>query len=295
MFFTLSKIFWGLAQPSLLIALALVAGLALLLIGWKRSGGLLASLGIASYVAIGVFSAGQLLMAPLENRFAYDPEIADAPDGILLLTGPIDTQLSRARGELALSDGAERYVAFVELMRRYPEARGIITGGNASLTRESEGEAFYGRKLLQKLGFDVGRVTFETKARNTYENVLLSREIAGKDDPGRWVVVTSAFHMPRAIAVMRAQGWDAIPYPVDFRTEGERGRFFFTMGAGEALELTDLAAKEWLGLAAYYLAGRTDRLFPARARSAKRRTIWLLARPPRGRLDRAIPFNPARG
>lgn len=278
MFFTLSKIFWGLAQPSHLIAIALVAGLALLLIGWKRSGGLLAVLGMVAYVAVGVFSAGQLLMAPLENRFAYDPEIAEPPAGILLLTGPIDTQLSRARGELALSDGAERYVAFVELMRRFPDARGIVTGGNASLTRESEGEAYYGRKLLEKLGFDVSRVTFETEARNTYENVVLSREIAGRDDPGRWVVVTSAFHMPRAMAVMRAQGWDAIPYPVDFRTEGARGRFFFTMGAGEALELTDLAAKEWLGLAAYYLAGRTNRLLPARRNSARRPALWLQAR-----------------
>ena len=262
MFFYLSKVLWGVVQPSNLIALALVIGVVLMWARWRRVGGSLMVLGAAGYVAVVVFSAGQYLIAPLENRFAVNPVIASPPDGILLLGGPIDSQLTRARDQLAVHDGAERYIEFIDLLRRFPEARGVVSGGNPSLTRDSPGQASHARTLLEKLGFDITRVSFETGARNTFENVVLSRKLAQPEPGSRWVVITSAYHMPRAMAVMRAQGWDAIPYPVDFRTEGPQGRFLFTMGSGEALELTDLATKEWVGLVAYYLTGKSTQLFP---------------------------------
>ncbi len=262
MFFYLSKLVWALIQPSTAIALALVLGLLLGWARWRRLGGTLVVLGAAGYIAIAVLSAGQLIIAPLENRFPVNPQILEAPDGILLLGGPIDSQLSAARGQLALFDGAERYVAFVELMRRFPDARGVVSGGNPSLTRDSAGQASHARDLLQKLGFDISRVTFETQARNTHENIVLSRELVAPQADSRWIVITSGYHMPRAVGVMRAQGWPAIAYPVDFRSEGEGGRFFFTTTHGEALEVADLAAKEWLGLFAYYLSGKTSELLP---------------------------------
>ena len=74
-------------------------------------------------------------------------------------------------------------------------------------------------------------------------------------------MITSAYHMPRAIAVLCKQGWDALPYPVDFRTEGPGGQLLFTTTGGEDLQLTDLAVKEWLGLAVYYLTGKSGTLF----------------------------------
>lgn len=262
MFFYLSKIVWGLAQPSILIGLILVFGLLLLLFKQRMAGTIMSVLGAGSYIAIVVFSAGQLLIAPLENGFAANPTVTAAPDGILLLGGPIDSQLTRARGQLSLQSGAERYIEFANLLRRFPDARGIVSGGNPSLTRHSPGQAFYARDLLEKLGIDLDRVTFETRARNTYENIRFSQELAKPAEGSRWLVVTSAYHMPRALGVMRAAGWTATPYPVDFRTEGKQGRFLFTMTGGEALEVTDLAVKEWIGLVAYYLTGRSSHVLP---------------------------------
>lgn len=256
MFFYLSKLFWSLAQPSMLIGLILVMGLVLLLARRRIAGAVMSILGAGAYVAIVVFSAGQLLIAPLENGFSANPKMATPPDGILLLGGPIDSQLTQARGQLTLQSGAERYIEFANLLRRYPKARGIVSGGNPSLTRYSPGQAFFARDLLTKLGVDLDRVSFETKARNTYENIRFSRELAKPLEGRHWLVVTSAYHMPRALGVMRAAGWTATPYPVDFRTEGKQGRFFFTMTGGEALEVTDLAVKEWIGLLAYYFSGR---------------------------------------
>ncbi len=263
MFFYLSKIAWSLVQPSMLVALLIVSGLILMLVKWRISGAILSALGAAAYVAIVLFSAGQFLIAPLENRFAANPRLAEAPDGIILLGGPIDSQLSRARGQVTIYSGAERYIEFAGLLRRYPGAKGIVSGGNPSLTRNSLGQAHYARSLLEKMGVDLKRVTFEAKSRNTVENIRLSTALMQPAEGGRWLVVTSAYHMPRALGVMRAQGWNAIPYPVDFRTEGETGRFFFTLGGGEAMELTDLAVKEWIGLTAYYLTGRSAQLLPS--------------------------------
>jgi uncharacterized SAM-binding protein YcdF (DUF218 family) len=262
MFFYLSKFAWAAVQPTNLMALTLVFGCLLALGRWRRTGLAFIFLGTIAYVAIMVFSAGQLLIAPLENRFAANPEISQPPDGILLLGGPLDSQLTAARQQLAAYDGTERYLEFIRLMRLYPEARGVISGGNPSLTRDSPGQASHARTLLENLGFDISRVTFETQARNTLENVVLSAELVSPLADERWIVVTSAYHMPRAMGVLRHHGWEALPWPVDFRTEGPDGRFFFTTTGGEALEMTDLAAKEWLGLAVYYFTGRSAAFFP---------------------------------
>lgn len=263
MFFVLSKIFWSVAQPSSAIGLGFLVGMVLQATRWRRLGAWLVGLAAAAYMAIVWLPVGQLLLAPLENRFPIEPRIEGPVAGVLMLDGPVDSQMSMARGQVAIHDGAERYLEFVRLMRRYGQARGIVTGGNPTLTRDSAGQAAHGRTLLENIGFDVARVAFETQARNTHENVTLSMPIADPGADGRWIVITSAYHMPRTMGVLAAQGWEAVAWPVDYKSEGEAGRLFFTTSASEAMGLVDLAAKEWIGLVAYYVSGRTETLFPA--------------------------------
>jgi uncharacterized SAM-binding protein YcdF (DUF218 family) len=79
----------------------------------------------------------------------------------------------------------------------------------------------------------------------------------------RWILVTSAAHMPRAIAVFRAAGFPIEAYPVDYQTRGRDDVIGLNTSFPEGLEMTDQAIHEWAGLVIYRLAGRTSKLFPA--------------------------------
>ena len=165
--------------------------------------------------------------------------------------------MTAARKQISVRDGAERYIELARLMRRYREATAVVSGGNPSLIYGQRGQAEFARRLLGPMGVEMSRVQFETKSRNTEENIQYSHAMLNPKPDAVWVVVTSAFHMPRAMSLMDAAGWKAIPYPVDYRTEGARGRFFFTLDAGEPFAVADLAAKEWVGMLFNVLFGRT--------------------------------------
>ena len=82
--------------------------------------------------------------------------------------------------------------------------------------------------------------------------------------PGeRWLLVTSAWHMPRSMGSFRAAGFPVTAYPVDYRTRGGEDARRGFLHTSEGLRRLDLMVKEWLGLLAYRLSGRTDALFPA--------------------------------
>jgi len=103
----------------------------------------------------------------------------------------------------------------------------------------------------------------EDRSRNTVENAVFSKAIAQPKSGERWLLVTSAHHLPRAVGVFRKVGFPVEPYPVDWRTRGPKDvlRPFATLGDG--LRRSDTAVREWVGLAVYWLTGRTSELFPA--------------------------------
>ncbi len=118
-------------------------------------------------------------------------------------------------------------------------------------------------KELEALGVPHDRITAEEQSRNTVENAVFSRLVAQPKPGERWLLVTSAFHMPRAIAAFRAAGFTVEAYPVDWRTRGpiDATRPFAALTDG--LAMTDVAVHEWIGLLVYRLTGRTTELFPA--------------------------------
>lgn len=221
---------------------------------------------MTSLVAIaiaGLSPFGNLLILPLEQRFPrWDPSHG-APDGIVVLGGAIETRISAARGEVALEDSAERIVATAQLARAYPNLRIVFTGGSDALVFEDFPEAPFAVRQLEALGVEHDRITAEEQSRNTVENAVFSRLIANPKAGEKWLLVTSAFHMPRAIGVFRAAGFPVEAYPVDWRTRGPADvtRPFYSLASG--LTVTDVAMHEWVGLLAYRLTGRTTALFPA--------------------------------
>jgi uncharacterized SAM-binding protein YcdF (DUF218 family) len=220
---------------------------------------------IASVVLLAIcgFSPlGDFLLYPLEARFPpWDPA-RGAPDGIIVLGGAIDADLSASHGKAVFTRAADRVVEAAALARQYPKARIIYSGGSANLIDVDAREADFAAALFERLGVARDRLMMERRSRNTRENAEFSKQLAAPKSGERWLLVTSAFHMPRSIGIFRKVGFPVEPYPVDWRT-GESGDLLnFSPFALDGLERTEIAVREYLGLVAYRISGKTSELFP---------------------------------
>jgi uncharacterized SAM-binding protein YcdF (DUF218 family) len=263
MFFTLSKLLGFFALPSnTLVSIGLI-GLVLLCTRFTRLASWLIVTSLVLIAIAGLSPLGNALILPLEQRFPQWDASRGAPDGIVLLGGMITPDVSSARGTVALNEAAERITATAELARRYPDARIIMTGGSGALIFDEGAEAIFAVRQLEALGIAHDRITAEQQSRNTIENAVFSRLIANPKPGERWLLVTSAYHMPRAMGVFRAAGFPVEAYPVDWRTRGPADLVRPFSSLSDGLQRTDTAAHEWVGLFAYWITGQTTALFPA--------------------------------
>lgn len=261
MFFVLSKtIGIALLPANFLIGIGLLGAILLA----TRLAGFGRRLLITSAVLLAVcgFSPlGDLLLHPLEARFPpWDPS-RGAPDGIVVLGGAIDADLSADHGAVVFARAADRVVEAAALARQYPKARIIFSGGSANLT-DGPREADYAAAIFERLGVAKDRLIMERRSRNTMENAEFSKELAAPKNGERWLLVTSAFHMPRSIGIFRKVGFAVEPYPVDWRTGRSVDLLEFSPFVLDGLERTEIAVREYLGLVAYRISGRTSELFP---------------------------------
>ncbi len=262
--FVLAKVFWIIFNPAhVLLLIGLVGVLALFAPRRRvRSVGRWLVTGMVSVLALLAVLPAGVWLGPLENRFPAPDRLPVRIDGVIVLGGALDSKRSHGRGRPELTEAADRVTALVELARRYPEVTFVFTGGSAALLGGSEREADLMPDLLARLGTTPDRLILERDSRNTHENAVRSMELAKPRPGATWVLVTSAFHMPRAVGVFRRIGWPVIPYPVDYRS---LGRMDWTSAPDltRALAELSLATKEWTGLAAYRAFGWSDSLYPA--------------------------------
>jgi uncharacterized SAM-binding protein YcdF (DUF218 family) len=263
-FFVVSKIFWMIASP---INLLLFGALAGVLLCFGRHAGLGRGLALTAsriLIAAATLPVGVLLIAPLEDRFPLPPPDLPPPEGIVVLGGAINDGVSQARQETVFDEGGERLTEAVVLAKRYPQARVVYTSGSSSFTGATSTEALQARKLMSQMGIAPERVTIEDKSRNTEENASFTAAIVHPQASQHWIVVTSAFHMPRAMGVFEKAGFHPIAYSVSFRTQGrEREDLRVTFDPVRNLRTFEIAVHEWIGLVAYWASGRSDHLFPA--------------------------------
>lgn len=262
MFFLLSKISGFFLTPSNVLMMVCMAGLALLLFGRKRLGRFLLIAGVLTLAIAGWSPLGNVLILPLEDRFPAWDSARGAPDGIVVLGGALSPEYSAARGAPQLNESAERLTVVAALARQYPAARIVFSGGNGSLFPGKAAEADFVRSLWESFGIPHERMQFESRSRNTAENARFTKDLVHPRAGERWLLVTSAYHMPRAMGVFRRAGFPVEAYPVDWRTRGETDLSTPFEGLAGGLARTDAAAHEWVGLFAYWLTGRTSALYP---------------------------------
>lgn len=240
----------------------MVVSLLAAIAGWRRT--VLASLILASLVLIATTNTplGNALLLPLEQRFQR-ADLSEDPAGIIVLGGGIESVISERRGVIEQGNAADRLYEAAMLARRFPNAKLVYTGGPGSVFNQDHTGAEAALRYLISFGIDERRVTIEKNSRNTFENAVLSSEIVELKAGDKWVLVTSAFHMPRAIGVFRKQGWHVLPWPCDFRTFGPEAVRDFSSSTHSNLSNLSLAIKEWVGLSAYLMTDRIDSIFPA--------------------------------
>jgi uncharacterized SAM-binding protein YcdF (DUF218 family) len=265
LFFVLSKTFGIMLLPTnFLIGVGLIGAILLP----TRLMSLGRKLLIASVVLLAIcgFSPfGYWVLYPLESRFPPWDASRGAPDGIVVLGGAIDADLSAERGVAVYSGSADRLIAAAALARRYPNARIIYSGGSANLVSNDAKEADYARAVFESLGIPKERLTMERRSRNTRENAEFSKVIAAPKSGERWLLVTSAYHMPRSIGLFRKAGFAVEPYPVDWHTGARADLLAFSPIAVDGLGRTDTGIREWIGLVAYRATGKIDDLWPGPA------------------------------
>jgi uncharacterized SAM-binding protein YcdF (DUF218 family) len=243
-FFVLAKLFWFVFEPGNFLVLFLLAGVVLLAL--RRRAGMWVTFAAATCLfAVLVLPVNRWPARPLEDRFLPPASIARV-DGILVLGGGHNDSL----------------VSAADLLRRYKSARLVFSGGNGSLDAEDAPEADKARIVLKQIGIDTGRVTFENRSRNTWENLVFAKALVRPKPGETWLLVTAGRHMPRAIGVAQHIKWNMLPWPYD-REDRRHDTAFYDSSLSDKLHDLEDSLHEWVGLVAYRLTGKTDTLFPA--------------------------------
>ncbi|MGI9480163.1 MAG: YdcF family protein [Hyphomicrobiaceae bacterium] len=281
MFFVLSKIIFALIAPSNICVLLILAGVLLgLRQRFQRLGRRLIVSGLSLLLVFGFSPLGKWINKPLDDRFAAAPLPANRDiSHIILLGGFEQPSIAYGRDRISTNASGERILAMPLLARRYPRAKIVFSGGHGSLL----GEKFDSLKSIENYLVGAGvaraRLVLEGQSRNTWQNATYVRELLEQHKqacPCGFLLVTSAWHMPRAMGVFRQAGFtqdsrQLYAYPTDFRTRPGRYLWLPFSRLDEGLRLMDQSVKEWIGLLAYWMTGRTATLWPGPSASADNR------------------------
>ena len=262
MFFFISKLFWIVAQPLSLAFFAVLFGLVAGWLRWRRLALVFSGLAALLLFVTLFTTTGSYALQALEERFARPVSDPASVSCMIVLGGAFETEVTTTRGGMEFNQAAERFVEALRLARLYPAARILVSGGDGSITGDYEGDAAASRRFFAAFGIDPARLLLDTQSRNTEENARNTEGLLRSAAIGDCLLITSSYHMPRSVGLFRKAGIAVTPWPVDYRTSGKvvLGPDFTqpTLNA----QLTATAMREWVGLVAYRLAGRTSSLYP---------------------------------
>jgi uncharacterized SAM-binding protein YcdF (DUF218 family) len=265
--FGLSKVLGFFALPSNLLIVLALTGILMMRTRFRGFGQGLLIGAVLLLAVVGIAPVGNALMLPLEERFPKWDSKGGSPHGIVVLGGAISPDVSAARKDIALNEAAERMTAVAKLARDHPSARIVFTGGSGRLFGGAT-EADVVTGLFESFGIPRDRIVLEERARNTVENAILTKALVQPKPDERWLLVTSAHHMPRSVGIFRKAGFPVEAHPVDFRTRGTDDLAGPVGSLAAGLARTDAAMHEWAGLIIYWLTGQTSELFPGPLQAA---------------------------
>jgi uncharacterized SAM-binding protein YcdF (DUF218 family) len=240
-----------LVQPVALIGWALLLSLALLLRApSSRRRALLAAGALALYGLFTTPLGANGLVRPLELRASREAvrcgDVSSGDPVIVVLAGGASAGAGSAERVEYLQEASYRRLLYgLRLAREKPASRVLISGSSLGGVPEVQLMAH----LALMTGLAPGRLVLDGSSRNTAASARAVRTILSQHGPAALFLVTSAMHMPRALALFRAQGLDACARPTDFRfvPPGWPG---YVIPQVSALDKSTDAVHEYLGLVA---------------------------------------------
>ena len=265
--FWLGKIVWAVFSPAHFIVILFIISLFMNQYGFMKP--FIRGITALFFLAALLFPVGDWALLPLEQCNS-DQGPPMRVDGVLVLGGGVNATVSDQRHAITFNDSAERIIALLKLLKQYPSAQFIYTGGSNSLRQASLGEAEYVKQFLDDMGVRPATMVFESHSRNTFEDAVLNKEVYGKTPKQNWLLVTSAFHMPRSYGIFQKLGQKTettfYPYVVDYKTGGQF-KFEMRMDMLQTLLKLDTAAHEYVGLLFNYLLKRSDNYLSCAAKT----------------------------
>ena len=258
MSFYLSKILWLIVNPFNIFIFITLFTMFLYFINFRRLSLIIYLINFIFIALISFLPIGSYLTYIIEKEFHTNTKFPQQVDGILILGGATNPLLFKEFDQISLNGSAERLVESVMIIRKFEKAKVIFSGGSGIINRSDLGHSQVAKLFYKKIGVDINKIFFEDKSRNTYENIIYSKKIAKPKKNENWLLITSAFHMKRALLIAEKNNWKLIPYAVDFKNIKE---FKLTPNLNLLSNLNSFQSglHEWLGLVSYYLMGRTDK------------------------------------
>ena len=260
--FLASKLFWLLAQPLSLVFILLVMSFLLAAAGFRRLYRFLSGLA-ATLLFLTLFtSTGTVALQVLENRIPRPASLPSDLSCIIILGGAFENEVIAKRGGIELNQAADRFVEGLKIAQSHPSARILVSGGDGSFSGQYDGDAQTSETFFSTFRIAPERLIREDQSRTTFENAANTKLLLEANGLSNCALITSAFHMPRSVGLFRKLGIAVTPWPVDYRTSGDA-----TLGPDFSqpslnAQLTTTAMREWTGLIAYFISGRTHVLFP---------------------------------
>lgn len=260
MSFYLSKIIWLIFNPFNIFIFLTIISLIFYFLYLKKLSIIIFLTNFTCLLTISIFPIGNYLIYKLEKEYHSKIQPPQNLHGILILGGATNPLLFKDHEEISFNDAAERLIEAFHLIKKYKNIKVIMTGGSGLINETEIGHADVAKIFFNKMDLDTSKIIFENKSRNTNENIILSKKIAKPNNDEKWLIITSAFHMKRAILIGQKNNWEFIPYAVDFKS---RSKFNFkpSIYLWSNLSSFQLASHEWIGLVSYFLMQRTDKIF----------------------------------
>lgn len=244
-----------LASPIGAFATGLIAGAVLAALRFRRLAGLIAGLAVAQLFVFSLIPVANALLRPLEDEARAEAAAAPACcyDAIVVLGGSIGGAMPPLRPDPELYDSSDRVWHAARLFHRGVAPRIVVSGGSYAVeTGEApavQTEAMAMRQFLVALGVPEDRIVMEGKSLNTIGNMRETRALVGT---ARVALVTSAYHMPRALQLARKADLNAAAFPTDWQWPLGASLWEYLLPSVGGLVYSSIAIKEYLALAFDY-------------------------------------------
>ena len=259
MSFYLSKILWLIINPLNIILSFIFAGFIFNFFSKSFVAKILYYLALTFFVLVAVLPIGKFMIYKLEEKFHNQDFLPDQIDGILILSGATNVELSKDYNQINLNGSVERLTESIQLIKKYSDSKIIFSGGSGSIYNQKLTHSKVANLFFKRFEIRFDNIIYEDKSRNTYENILFSKKIANPKINENWLIVTSASHMPRALNIAEKLEWTFIPFAVDFKMS-KKFSWKPTINFLGNITTFQIASHEWIGLLSYYWMGRSSKV-----------------------------------